>query len=28
MQDTGHFGWIEQPGTVEAATRRLLTNVG
>ena len=22
--DTGHFPWLEQPGSVEAATRRLL----
>lgn len=24
MQDAGHFSWIEQPGSVEAATRQLL----
>jgi pimeloyl-ACP methyl ester carboxylesterase len=24
--DTGHFTWIEQPGCVAAATRRLLAS--
>lgn len=24
IQDAGHFSWIEEPGSVEAATRRLL----
>lgn len=27
VQDAGHFAWIEQPGSVEKATRRLLAEI-